>query len=136
MGGPDAEAVLKPLGGVVEFVRSGDSIAPGVTVEATPGHAPGHLAIVVRDPSGHSSESAYIVGDILHCPAQVGDPDLVFSSDVAPDQARAVRDRVLQRPDTVIAAGHFTDDVYGRVTSVGDTHAWTPFEEAPNAIGD
>ncbi|MET7352225.1 MBL fold metallo-hydrolase [Streptomyces mirabilis] len=136
MGGPDAEAVLKPLDGVVEFVRSGDSIAPGVTVEATPGHTPGHLAIVVRDPSGGSTESAYIVGDILHSPAQVGDPDLVFSSDVAPDQARAVRDRVLQRPDTVIAAGHFTDDVFGRVTSVADAHAWAPVGEAPNAIGD
>jgi glyoxylase-like metal-dependent hydrolase (beta-lactamase superfamily II) len=126
MGGPDAEAVLEPLDGVVEFVRSGDSIAPGVTVEATPGHTPGHLAIVVRDPSGGSTESVCIVGDILHSPAQVGDPDLVFSSDVAPDQARAVRDHVLQRPDTVIAAGHFTDDVFGRVTSVGDAHAWAP----------
>ncbi|MGW0730509.1 MBL fold metallo-hydrolase, partial [Streptomyces mirabilis] len=38
LGGPDAEAVLKPLDGVVEFVKSGDTIAPGVTVEATPGH--------------------------------------------------------------------------------------------------
>ncbi|WP_405878409.1 MBL fold metallo-hydrolase [Streptomyces sp. NBC_01136] len=133
MGGPDAEAVLKPLDGVVEFVSSGDSIAPGVTVEATPGHTPGHLAIVVRDTSGASTESAYIVGDILHSPAQVFDPALVFSSDVVPDQARAVRDRVLQRPDTVIAAGHFTDDVFGRVTSAGDTHAWTPADGAPSS---
>ncbi|MGW7049776.1 MBL fold metallo-hydrolase [Streptomyces avermitilis] len=133
MGGPDAEAVLKPLDGVVEFVRSGDSIAPGVTVEATPGHTPGHLAIVVRDPSGDSTESAYIVGDILHSPAQIGDPALVFSSDVAPDQARAVRDHVLQRPDTVIAAGHFTDDVFGRVTSVGDARAWAPVGGSPSS---
>ncbi|MER5667865.1 MBL fold metallo-hydrolase [Streptomyces mirabilis] len=136
MGGPDAEAVLKPLDGVVEFVKSGDTIAPGVTVEATPGHTPGHLAIVVRDPSGTRTESVCIVGDILHSPAQVGDPDLVFSSDVTPDQARAVRDRVLARQDTVIAAGHFTDDVFGRVTSVGDTHAWAPLGGSSDAIGD
>ncbi|MFJ3307491.1 MBL fold metallo-hydrolase [Streptomyces sp. NPDC086549] len=133
MGGPDAEAVLKPLASVVEFVGSGETIAPGVTVEATPGHTPGHLAIVVRDPAGVSTESACIVGDILHSPAQVGDPDLVFSSDIAPDQARAVRDQVLQRPDTVIAAGHFTDDVFGRVTSVGDTHMWTPVDGSPSS---
>ncbi|MFE1883306.1 MBL fold metallo-hydrolase [Streptomyces diastatochromogenes] len=88
-GGPDAEAVLEPLDGVVEFVGSGDTIEPGVTVEATPGHTPGHLAIVVRDPSVGSTESAYIVGDILHSPAQIGDPDLVFASDVALEQARA-----------------------------------------------
>ncbi|MBG0850361.1 MBL fold metallo-hydrolase [Streptomyces spinoverrucosus] len=131
MGGPDAEAVLKPLDGVVEFVKSGDAIAPGVTVEATPGHTPGHLAIVVSDPSGVSSESVYIAGDILHSPAQIPDPALVFSSDVAPDQARAVRDRVLKRPDTVIAAGHFTGGVFGRVTSVGDAHVWTPVGDVP-----
>ncbi|MGW2692805.1 MBL fold metallo-hydrolase [Streptomyces sp. NPDC001296] len=133
MGGPDAEAVLKPLDGVVEFVRSGETIAPGVTVEATPGPTPGHLAIIVRDPSGGSAGSVYIVGDILHSPAQVGDPALVFSSDVAPDQARAVRDHVLRRPDTVIAAGHFTDDVFGRVTTVGDTHAWAPVDASPSS---
>ncbi|MEU6553358.1 MBL fold metallo-hydrolase [Streptomyces sp. NPDC046915] len=126
MGGPDAEAVLEPLDGVVEFVETGDSIAPGVTVEATPGHTPGHLAVVVRDPSGAGTESVCIVGDILHSAAQVGDPALVFSFDVDPDQARAVRDRMLRRPDTVIAAGHFTDDVFGRVTSTGGTYTWTP----------
>jgi glyoxylase-like metal-dependent hydrolase (beta-lactamase superfamily II) len=104
-----------------------------VTVEATPGHTPGHLAVVVRDPSGGTTESAYIVGDILHSPAQVSDPALVFSSDVSPEQARAVRDHVLQRPDTVIAAGHFTDDVFGRVTSVGDARAWAPADSSPSS---
>jgi glyoxylase-like metal-dependent hydrolase (beta-lactamase superfamily II) len=134
MGGPDAEAVLKPLDGVVEFVRSGDSIAPGVTVEATPGHTPGHLAVVVRDPSDDSTESAYIVGDILHSPAQVGDPSLAFSSDVTPDQARAVRDRVLQRLDTVIAAGHFTDEVFGRVERTSDAPVWNPVGGSPGHL--
>ncbi|MEV6054300.1 MBL fold metallo-hydrolase [Streptomyces sp. NPDC052107] len=132
MGGPDAEAVLKPLHGVVEFVRSGDTIAPGVTVEATPGHTPGHLAIVVRDPSGGSTESACIVGDILRSPAQITAPTLTFSSDIDPDQARTERDRVLKRPDTVIAAGHFTDDVSGRVAQAGDAYTWTPVGGSPS----
>jgi hypothetical protein len=35
----------------------------------------------------------------------------------------------------VIAAGHFTDNVFGRVTSVGDTYAWAPVGEAPTANG-
>ncbi|TVZ91576.1 hypothetical protein [Streptomyces sp. BK340] len=32
-----------------------------------------------------------------------------------------------------IAAGHFTDDVLGRVTSVGDGHAWTPVGASPTS---
>ncbi|MFD4508471.1 MBL fold metallo-hydrolase [Streptomyces sp. NPDC058457] len=131
LGGPDPEAVLKPLQGVVEFVGGGDLLAPGVTVEATPGHTPGHLAVVVRDPSGRGTEEVWIVGDVLHSPAQVADPDLAFASDVAPDQAREVRDRLLGRPDTVIAAGHFMDDVFGRVTRAGATRVWTPVGDSP-----
>ncbi|MER5520003.1 MBL fold metallo-hydrolase [Streptomyces sp. NPDC002763] len=131
LGGPDAEAVLKPLTGVVEFVAGGDTIAPGVTVEATPGHTPGHLAVVVRDPSGAGTEEVWIVGDIVHSPAQIADPGLAFASDVAPGQARQVRDRVLGRPDTVIAAGHFTDEVFGRVTRDGDGRRWTPVGDTP-----
>ncbi|MFJ5273521.1 MBL fold metallo-hydrolase [Streptomyces sp. NPDC088358] len=133
MGGPDAEATIQPLDGVVEFVRDGDTIAPGVTVENTSGHTPGHLAVAVRDPSGASAESVFIAGDILHAPVEIADPTCVFSSDVDPDQARAVRDRVLRRPDTVIAAGHFTTGVFGRVTPAGSGYAWTPVGRAPTA---
>ncbi|MEV6024728.1 hypothetical protein [Streptomyces sp. NPDC052036] len=40
---------------------------------------------------------------------------------------------MLQRPDTVIAAGHFTDGVFGRVTTVGDAHAWAPVDASPSS---
>ncbi|MEV6025732.1 MBL fold metallo-hydrolase [Streptomyces sp. NPDC052036] len=133
MGGPDAEATIKPLEGVVEFIQGGDVIAPGVTVEDTSGHTPGHLAVVVRDASGAKTESVFIAGDIFHAPVEIADPMCAFSSDVDPEQARAVRDRVLQRPDTVIAAGHFTHGVFGRVTPTGGTYTWTPVEHAPAA---
>ncbi|WP_392870497.1 hypothetical protein [Streptomyces sp. LN499] len=43
-----------------------------------------------------------------------------------------MRDRVLARPDTVIAAGHFTDDVFGLVTSVGDAYAWALLVGSPH----
>ncbi|MEU9285518.1 MBL fold metallo-hydrolase [Streptomyces sp. NPDC048275] len=50
-----------------------------------------------------------------------------WTSDVAPlPNAPA-------RPDTLIAAGHFTDDVFGRVTSVGDAHAWDPVGGSPSS---
>ncbi|MEY9873246.1 glyoxylase-like metal-dependent hydrolase (beta-lactamase superfamily II) [Streptacidiphilus sp. MAP12-33] len=131
MGGPDPVATLGPLGGAVDFVQGGDTIAPGVTVEDTAGHTPGHLGVVVRDPSGAIPESVLIAGDIFHAPVEMAEPTCVFSTDVDPDQARKVRNRTLQRPDTVIAAGHFTDGVFGRVTEAGTGYTWTAVTHAP-----
>ncbi|WP_393074628.1 hypothetical protein [Streptomyces sp. LN704] len=75
----------------------------------------------------------FIAGDIFHAPLEIADSACVFSSDVDPDRARAVRERVLRRPDTVIAAGHFTDGVFGRVTPAGSAYEWTPVGQAPTA---
>ncbi|MEU9158033.1 MBL fold metallo-hydrolase [Streptomyces sp. NPDC048417] len=133
LGGPDADVVLKPLEGVVEFIGGGDTIAPGVTVEDTSGHTPGHLAVVVRDPSGAGRESVFLAGDIFHAPVEIADPNLSFSSDVDPDRAKAVRDRVLERPDTVIAAGHFPHGVFGRAVPTGDTYTWTTVDGSPSS---
>ncbi|MGW2959204.1 hypothetical protein ACWDGI_12065 [Streptomyces sp. NPDC001220] len=38
---------------------------------------------------------------------------------------------MLGRPDTVIAAGHFTDEVFGRVTREGGEQRWTPVADTP-----
>ncbi|MBF9066634.1 hypothetical protein [Streptacidiphilus fuscans] len=61
----------------------------------------------------------------------MAEPTCVFSTDVDPDRARKVRNRILQRPDTVIAAGHFTDGVFGRVTPAGTAYTWTPIHPVP-----
>ncbi|MEU6579076.1 MBL fold metallo-hydrolase [Streptomyces sp. NPDC046805] len=133
LGGPDTEATIKPLQDVIEFVQDGDTLAPGVTIEVTAGHTPGHLAVVVHDPSGDHSESVFIAGDLFHSPVEIADTVCTFASDVDPERVRAVRDGVLQRPDTVIAAGHFTHGAFGRATPVGDTYTWTPIGHAPTA---
>jgi hypothetical protein len=71
--GPEAEAVIKLLEGVVEFVKSGDTIASGVTVEDASGRPPGHLAVVEQDPPGIGTGSAFIVGDLLQAPLEIAD---------------------------------------------------------------
>ncbi|UOZ03450.1 MBL fold metallo-hydrolase [Amycolatopsis sp. WQ 127309] len=121
-GGPSPELILGPLKAAIRFVDDGETIAPGVRVLATPGHTPGHLAIAVEDPSGQATESVLIVGDVLHSAAQISDSGMTFATDVDPARARTARDRVLARPDTVLAAGHFTGTVFGNV--VGDGHTW------------
>jgi glyoxylase-like metal-dependent hydrolase (beta-lactamase superfamily II) len=123
-GGPDPKLISEPLASAIEFIGDGDVIAPGVVVASLPGHTPGHIGITVWDPAGDTSESVVIVGDVLHSSAQVSIPELTFATDVDQAQARASRRHVLTRPATVIAAGHFTGAVFGRVT--GERHLWTP----------
>ena len=75
-----------------------------------------------RDTSGTSAEQVLIAGDIFDAPVEMAEPTCVFSTDADQDQARATRNRTLQRPDALIAAGHFTDGVVGRVTAAGTAY--------------
>ncbi|RKN03822.1 MBL fold metallo-hydrolase [Streptomyces radicis] len=125
-GAPDRRVVLEPLSGVVEFLRDGETIAPGITVHATPGHTPGHLAVAVADPDRPEAERVLIVGDILHSAVQVAEPDWSFATDVDPGRALAVRRDVLATPDAVLAAGHVTGHVFGRVERTASGTVWAP----------
>ncbi|WP_042431275.1 MBL fold metallo-hydrolase [Streptacidiphilus anmyonensis] len=115
-GGPDRDLILEPLTGAIEFVQDGNTIAPGVDVLSLPGHTPGHIGITVRDPASSAPQSVLIVCDVLHSTAQISDPALAFATDTDRAQARAAREHVLAHPASVIAAGHFTGAVFGRVT--------------------
>lgn len=75
---PGPEVVGRPLQGRVEVVAKRHSVAPGVDLLATPGHTPGHQSVVVSS----GSARAVILGDLLHCPLQIGMPEwgVVFAS--------------------------------------------------------
>lgn len=85
----------------------------GVRTVATPGHTPGHLAFAVRGTRGH----ALVVGDAVHCPAEVLHPDLAWVGDH--DAAAAIRTRAdladrVGRDGTVLVGPHFPDSVFRR----------------------
>lgn len=124
--GPDPRTVVEPLTGVIEFLSDAETVAPGVTVHATPGHTPGHLAVAVADPEDPGTERVLIVGDVLHCVAQVAEAELSFYSDVDPRQALAVRKQILASPRTILAAGHFADHVFGHVEHTASGMTWVP----------
>ncbi|MFI7104569.1 MBL fold metallo-hydrolase [Streptomyces sp. NPDC050161] len=136
-GAPDPHVVLAPLSDAIEFLDDGETIAPGITVHITPGHTPGNLVVAVTDPDGSGSERVLIVGDILHSVVQVAEAEWSFFADADPQQALAVRKEVLTAPGTVIAAGHFTDHVFGRVEHSGSGTTWTPVfdEQHDPAVG-
>jgi glyoxylase-like metal-dependent hydrolase (beta-lactamase superfamily II) len=77
--------------GLAQLVDDGHGVAPGITLRLHPGHTPGHLVLHL-DSQG---ESALFVGDILHHPAQIFQPDWnsVYCED--PAAARASRRQIL-----------------------------------------
>lgn len=77
--------------GLAQLVDDGHIVAPGITLTSHPGHTPGHLVLHLDN----GGEQALFVGDILHHPAQVFQPDWnsVYCED--PAAARASRRGIL-----------------------------------------
>ncbi|MFN2115456.1 MAG: MBL fold metallo-hydrolase, partial [Anaerolineae bacterium] len=125
--GPDPETVLDPLEDLIQFVADGAEIAPGVTAMATPGHSPGHLSLIIE--SGR--RRAVVIGDVMYGAVQVSLPDWSVAFDMDQDAARESRRAIIHeliKPDTIAAAGHFTDSVFGTFVGTGLGILWSPLE--------
>jgi glyoxylase-like metal-dependent hydrolase (beta-lactamase superfamily II) len=89
-------------------------LAPGVEAGFAPGHTPGSAVFVIS--SGR--EQAVILGDTVHCPAEVVDPSVQMGFDVDPVAADRARERI--RHDfsdgrTLVGSPHFPDLLFGRI---------------------
>ena len=107
---PDELAVI---GARRRRLTEGDQPVAGVRAVRTAGHTPGHLGFAVEGTSG----SAFVVGDALHCPAEVLHPDLRWVGDHDPAAAVATRVAVAARvaqPGVVLVGPHFPGAVFRR----------------------
>ena len=122
---PPVETVLDPLADRVTFCSDGQTIAPGVTVRATPGHTPGHQSVVISS----GAERAVLLGDVAHCPAQLEQQDWSVLFDVDPDTARSTRERLfdeLEGTDSPVGACHFAEAAFGRIVRGEGKRYWQP----------
>jgi glyoxylase-like metal-dependent hydrolase (beta-lactamase superfamily II) len=67
--------------------RDGTVIAPGIVTRSTPGHTPGHTSAVIES----GGERVIVLGDALHCPAQLTETEWEFLYDTDPAVARRTR---------------------------------------------
>jgi glyoxylase-like metal-dependent hydrolase (beta-lactamase superfamily II) len=120
--GMPLESLEVPLRDSVKLLAGDESIVPGLNLVHTPGHTPGHSSVVVTS----GNERVYILGDVLHSPAQVSEEWACFA-DTDPAVSRATREamlRELQKPGTVTAATHFPNSIFGRVIAVERKLHW------------
>ncbi len=98
----------------LSFVSDGETILPGIDTIESFGHTPGHLCFAIS--SGR--DRALVLGDAVHCAIEMIEPELVFAADIDPDLARRTRAHIAQTlmdSDSIAAAPHFADFVFGRL---------------------
>jgi glyoxylase-like metal-dependent hydrolase (beta-lactamase superfamily II) len=106
------DRLIEPLRreGRLEEIEGGLVLAPGVRIVPTPGHTPGHQSVWAYQ----GSESLLVTGDLLVHAVQLVDPDLAYSNDMDPSQARLTRRAIL-------------DDLRTRGTTMAVSHLGTDF---------
>jgi glyoxylase-like metal-dependent hydrolase (beta-lactamase superfamily II) len=125
--GPHVPAVLQPMFAAVgdhyEVANDGDTIAPGITVIGTPGHTPGHSAIVLSS----GGERAFILGDAISCPVQLEQPEWSGMGDMDKALARRTQEAVVREAEeqgALLTAAHFPGLTFGRVLKGRGKRYW------------
>ncbi|MBI3962830.1 MAG: MBL fold metallo-hydrolase [Deinococcus sp.] len=111
---------LRPVieAGLLDLIEPDHELAPGIRLEPTPGHTPGHVSVRIHS----RGEEAVITGDLIHHPAQMARPAWTSTFDTDPKLARTTRLRFLERhagTDVLVLGTHFARAPAGRVVREG-----------------
>lgn len=105
--------------GCVDLLDDAMTLVPGITVEMSPGHTPGHISVLIDS----EDSQALVVGDVVHHPLQVEHPTWSWIGDLDAEVAAHTRLETVQRladSDGLLTAGHFPPPGFGHVkTSEG-----------------
>jgi glyoxylase-like metal-dependent hydrolase (beta-lactamase superfamily II) len=118
--------------GLTDLVPLDHSVdGAGIRFDATPGHTPGHVSIVVES----NGRRAVITGDMMHTPAQIAAISMSSMFDFDPVQSAATRSDFLQRyadGETLVIGTHWAGPGAGHI--VRDSDGWM-IDPIP-AVGD
>lgn len=126
--GPDPVNVVKPLSGVIRFVKDGQEIAPGLTAWKAPGHTPG--LTILRLQSG--GRTIWFSADIFHCTVQFSERSWYAVFDIDKDTGEVTRQKFLPefvKEDTILADGHFSGSAFGKLTLEDGKYLWKSCEK-------
>jgi glyoxylase-like metal-dependent hydrolase (beta-lactamase superfamily II) len=105
---------LFPVRDRLETFEGNATLAQGVDALPTPGHTPGHAAIVISS----GTDRVVILGDAAHCPLELEESEIDGIGDVDPKLARQTRNaimRELEESGTPASAPHFPGLQFGRL---------------------
>jgi len=123
--GPQPEEHKALLEDRIEFAEGGQGVARGVTLLATPGHTPGHSAVVIAE----GAQRVIILGDAVICPVQLTETEWGGITEVDPELARKSRELLvatLENTGTTGACAHFAEFAFGRLLRAEGKRYWSP----------
>jgi glyoxylase-like metal-dependent hydrolase (beta-lactamase superfamily II) len=106
-------------------------LLPNIDVIMAPGHTPGSTIAVISS----GPERAVVVGDAIHCPAQLTETDWGCIGDVDPVSAARIRAQLvaeLEGSNTLVAGPHFPEMRFGRVLVADRGSRWS-FPQTPGS---
>jgi glyoxylase-like metal-dependent hydrolase (beta-lactamase superfamily II) len=124
IGGRTSSELLPPILDQLETWSEDETILPGIDVRSAPGHTPGSTVIVISS----GTERALLLGDVVHCPAELLSDDWEMIGDVNRQLAQRTREalaRELEGSDTPAAAAHFPGLQFGRLLTAQGRRQWT-----------
>ncbi len=116
--------------GLVDLIDDGDTILPGVTAQAVPGHTAGQLAIRIES----EGQLGIFTADVFHQPMQIARPDWNSRFCEVPDAAIATRRRLFEDAadsQAVLFPSHNGAPHAGRVARAGKGFRFVPLEMTP-----
>lgn len=122
-GGSKRAARLRTIAEHIALVDHDTTIAPGITTRATPGHTPGHLSVVISS----GAERLIVLGDVMHCPAQLTESEWQFLYDVDADLASTTRAELLREaedPSVTLLPAHFPGMQAPRLITADGARRW------------
>ncbi|MEM6617242.1 MAG: MBL fold metallo-hydrolase [Pseudomonadota bacterium] len=121
-----AQAAYAAYGDRIRRVASETEVAPGLTLELSPGHTAGHALVHIDG----GDRELLMIADTLHSSVlHTALPDVGFGFDTDPTTAAASRRRVFDRAiadNSLIAATHVPFPGFGRFVRSGDAYAYVP----------
>jgi glyoxylase-like metal-dependent hydrolase (beta-lactamase superfamily II) len=109
----------------LELIESDVEVVSGVRTKVAAGHTPGHTIVNVQS----EGEQLLSVADLLGHGIHVEHPEWSMRQEIAPDQAAAVRRKVVEaaaRDNTLLHAYHLRFPGLGRVVREKASLKWQP----------
>ncbi|WP_445490642.1 MBL fold metallo-hydrolase [Rhodopseudomonas sp. RCAM05734] len=116
---PFADSVLPVVeADRADIVADDHEIGDHVRLMLTPGHTPGHVAVVF----GRGRDDAVVSGDLMHSPIQTRYPEMSVKFDVDQALSAATRRNFLERycdTETLCCTAHFPSPSVGKIRRRG-----------------
>ncbi|MGX9355796.1 MBL fold metallo-hydrolase [Roseobacteraceae bacterium S113] len=121
-----AQSALSPYSNRLLLVQNHEEVAPGLTLELSPGHTPGHSILHL---DGGDQELLFIADTVHSAELHTALPLTGFSFDSDPDEAAQARLRVFDRAaadKTLLAGAHIHFPGLGRIVNTRNAYRYLP----------